>query len=501
MSRAYVRLVVAALTVAAMAAPAPATAHAFAQRYGLPVPLWLYLASAGATVGLSFVAMAVMLRRMPEDAMDYRRFNLLRWPLVRLLAHDNVLFVVRLVFVGLYLLVIFAGYVGSQDQLRNLAPTMVWVIWWVGVMFVSALVGDVWALFNPLDTIARWSGALVRLVVPEAWLSGGYPSPRWLGVWPAVICFAGFVWAELVWSSGGVPANISVMIFFYSAFTWSGMVLFRREVWLRHGDAFAVTFALAARFSPLEARTVGDQRELNLRPYAVGLLTARPIHPSTMVFVILLLSTVTLDGFMETPAWVTTVLWFEEADWLLPTLLWAQNHGVGLMTVVKSLALVAAPLIFLGVFLLVARLMAVAARTSPDGAGPTTMEIACLFVLYLIPIAVAYHLSHYLSFMLLAGQFIIPLASDPFGYGWDLLGTAGYKINIAIVNARFVWLTSVVTIVTGHIIAVYLTRVAALTVFKESTAARRSQYPMLALMIGYTVVSLWILAQPVVEAG
>ncbi|MFP6745373.1 MAG: hypothetical protein VCB77_09335, partial [Alphaproteobacteria bacterium] len=117
----------------------------------------------------------------------------------------------------------------------------------------------------------------------------------------------------------------------------------------------------------------------------------------------------------ETPAWVATVLWFEEADWLLPALLWAQSHGVGLLTFVKSLALVATPLIFLGVFLLFARLMAVAARTSPDRAGRTTMEIACLFVLYLIPIAVAYHLAHYLSYMLLAGQLIIPLASDPFG--------------------------------------------------------------------------------------
>jgi hypothetical protein len=31
--------------------------------------------------------------------------------------------------------------------------------------------------------------------------------------------------------------------------------------------------------------------------------------------------------------------------------------------------------------------------------------------------------------------------------------------------------------------------------------ALRSQYPMLVLMIGYTMVSLWILAQPIVETG
>jgi ABC-type tungstate transport system substrate-binding protein len=126
-------------------------------------------------------------------------------------------------------------------------------------------------------------------------------------------------------------------------------------------------------------------------------------------------------------------------------------------------------------------------------------ELARLFVLSLIPIAVAYHLAHYLSFLLLAGQLIIPLASDPFGFGWDLLGTARYRLNIGIINTRSVWVTAVVAIVVGHIIAVYLAHVMALRVFKENRLALRSQYPMLVLMVGYTIVGLWILAQPIVE--
>ena len=60
---------------------------------------------AGAAVGLSFAAMALLFRGAPDNRFDYRRFNLLRWPMVRLLTHENVLFVVRLVFVALYLLV------------------------------------------------------------------------------------------------------------------------------------------------------------------------------------------------------------------------------------------------------------------------------------------------------------------------------------------------------------------------------------------------------------
>ena len=131
--------------------------------------------------------------------------------------------------------------------------------------------------------------------------------------------------------------------------------------------------------------------------------------------------------------------------------------------------------------------------------GPGLQPLAGMFVLSLVPIAIAYHLAHYFSLLAIAGQFIIPLASDPFGYGWDLFGTMLYRIDIGIVDARFIWYLAVVAIVTGHMIAVWLAHVAAARVYADPGAARRSQYPMLILMVGYTMLSLWILAQPIVE--
>jgi uncharacterized membrane protein len=118
-----------------------------------------------------------------------------------------------------------------------------------------------------------------------------------------------------------------------------------------------------------------------------------------------------------------------------------------------------------------------------------------------VPIALAYHLAHYLSYLAIVGQYMIPLASDPFGLGWDLFGGSLYMVDIGIVNARFVWYTSVIAIVTGHIIAVWLAHVMALRTFATNRAALLSQIPMLLLMVGYTMLSLWILAQPVVETS
>ena len=90
------------------------------------------------------------------------------------------------------------------------------------------------------------------------------------------------------------------------------------------------------------------------------------------------------------------------------------------------------------------------------------------------------------------------MASDPFGYGWNLLGTESYQINIGVINARILWYLSVGLIVVGHIMAVYLAHLISLRTFQDRATAISSQYPMLMLMVIYTVVSLWTIAQPIV---
>ena len=124
-----------------------------------------------------------------------------------------------------------------------------------------------------------------------------------------------------------------------------------------------------------------------------------------------------------------------------------------------------------------------------------------MFVLSLVPIAIAYHLAHYFSMLMVAGQFIIPLASDPFGYGWDLFGTMLYRIDIGVVDAKFIWYLSVLAIVTGHIVAVWVGHVTACAVFRDASIARRSQYPMLAPDGCLHDAEPLDFAQPIVEPG
>jgi hypothetical protein len=229
-----------------------------------------------------------------------------------------------------------------------------------------------------------------------------------------------------------------------------------------------------------------DERELNLRPYAVGLARREGITPGMLAFVILMLSTVTFDGFKATPVWVD----IQDGLYGTATTLFSINA----LTATDTLGLLLFPVVFLGVYLLFSSMMAYT-----SGGGLPVSALARAFVYSLIPIALAYNIAHFFTLLAIKGQLIIPLASDPFGYGWDLLGTADYKVNIGFINARFAWLLGVSVIVLGHIIAVYLAHVIALRTINDQRAALRSQYPMLALMVTYTVISLWIIAQPIVE--
>lgn len=487
----------------------PAHAHAFAERYDLPLPLWLYLVGAGAAVALSFVIVAVFFGGTHGPA-PYPRLDLLRFRIGRALASRYVVFAVRAFSVGLFILLLAAGFFGNQDNsFENIVPTLVWVIWWVGFAFVSALIGDVWALVNPWKVIAIWVEAIVRRLDTDAAYSRGLVLPAGLGTWPAVGLFVVFAWTELVWTGRGIPSNVATLVVVYSLITWAGMYLFGREEWLRRGEVFTVLYGLFARFAPLEGRLSGEGgREWHLRPYAVGLLTNNAVSLPMMVFVILALSTVTLDGMVETPLWLSLSNWAFSDTRLRPII--SALGGTDSQSVISTAGLLALPIIFFAVYAVFGQLMSMAVRAKRSGPSgvlapsmglgerPSAVRLARLFVFSLVPIAIAYHLAHFLSFLLVFGQLIIPLVSDPFGFGWNLFGTADYDVNIGIVGTKFVWITSVIAIVAGHVAGVYLAHVMAIRAFANRRLANLSQYPMLVLMVGYTMLSLWILSQPIV---
>ena len=487
-------------TIVALAA-SPAFAHGFGQRFDLPLPLWLWLTGAGATIVLTFVVMALFVKERPAGT-QYPRLDLLQYPVIHRVANAKTGAIVRVLALLLFVLTVCAGLIGNQDPYSNLITTMVWVVWWVGLAFVCALIGDLWKLVNPLRTLFAWTESAYAARTEGRRLSLGRRYPRGLGTWPAVLVFLAFAWAELIWGNKDVPRQLAIALIAYTFFTCVGMFVFDRESWLVNGEAFTVAFGVLARFAPIEfVAPSGNvtRARLNLRPLGAGLMTSRPVSWSFMVFVILMLATVTFDGFQETSLMQRIDTAAQSSHAVAALLFDLSEWGLDESRVTHTFMLIAFAAAFVVIFWLTSWITLrwiTGRRRQPHAVDLTASATACSFVLTLVPIAVAYHLSHYFSLLLTAGQFIIPLASDPFGWGWNLFGTAGYKVDLAIVSPYVFWYGSVAIIVLGHVIAVYLAHVAALRLFGRH--ALIGEVPMLLLMVAYTTLSLWILAQPIV---
>lgn len=478
-----------------LAGTVPALPHAFGARYDLPLPLELYLIGAGAAVALSFVVMALVFRTHPADTAPPWG-NLSTLAPIRALAHPVSMACVKAVSAGLFLVILAAGFFGTQDADKNIAPAFIWIIWWVGLAYVAALIGNPWPVINPWSVVYAGLVRVVRLFRPTCRPDFGVAYPSWLGAWPAVILFGLFAWFELISESATVPATLALAIAVYSGITWLGMAAFGRPVWLANGEAFSLAFSVFGRFAPIgpaDQFSDNEQGALYFRPYAGALIVSTSCGLSMTVFVLTMLATVTFDGVKETPFWSVLLRWIALAPALHAPIRTVHDLGFDFHVVIETVVMALFPALFLAIFLIVSWLVTWAA-----GQGGTVIGTAGLFVWSLVPIAVAYHLAHYLAYLLVAGQMAIPLASDPFGLGWNLFGTAGYRTNIGIIGAETIWYAVVVAIVAGHVFAVGVAHFIALNVFSSFRAAIRSQYPMLLLMIGYTMLSLWILAQPIV---
>lgn len=492
----------------------PAFAHGFGQRYDLPVPLWLYLYGAASAVLLSFVVFGFFIGERDVSG-GYPRSNLLRFGFIRAtLANQAFVFGLRVISVALFALIILTGLFGNQTPALNFAPTMVWVIWWVGMSLVIALIGNVWALANPFEIVFDWADRLVQRLGVEEGLEPDIAYPvRW-DVWPALALFFAFAWVELIFWGSATPCNIAFLALLYSSVTWAGMSFFGKETWLRRGEAFSVFFGILARFAPTEVRVTSgvacgecgicmvesedecvncywcfghaspEHREVNLRPPAVGLLHSEGISVAGVAFVVFMLASVTYDGLLATPFWVSLIFSLQSI---------AGSYGALSSLFYGTLGLAAVPLVFFTLYAGFVKLCQLL------GGGAGFWRLAGAFAFSLVPIALAYQAAHYFTLLLTDGQNIIYLVSDPFGWGWNLFGTSGYEPNPSIVGAAFVWYSQVALIVAGHVIAVFLAHTVALREASSPKLVIRSQIPMVVLMVLYTVTSLWILSQPLVE--
>ncbi|OLC25025.1 MAG: hypothetical protein AUH40_07570 [Chloroflexi bacterium 13_1_40CM_65_17] len=461
--------------------------HGFGVRYDLPASLAIYLFAAGGVVVVSFVLVVLFAGdQVGAEAIQYPRralpflLPIARSPWPRIIG--------GLIGVLGLTLIIITGLFGSPDATRNPAEYLTWIYFWAATVIVSGLVGNLWYLLNPWAAIYD---VMKRLGLPSPPLRGG--APHWvgsLGIWPAGAAYLGFACLELTTGMANRPWILGTLAAVYTAVTLAGMILYGREAWLEHCEAFTVLFSIVGRFGPVEAARDdgGIITAVYIRPWGVGMLQPSPTGWDRVVFVILMLSTLAFDGIEVTPAWQNFSVALEP--------LW-QPYGAFGFFVFKTVGLLLVTAAFLLIFIAFMEMVIYFGNRKVD-----LKATATAFALTLVPIALVYNAAHNYNYVMVQSQALIPLLDDPLAKGWHLLpAVVGYKPSFALAQASTVWFAQIILIVIGHVIAVYLSHLKAGERFRTAQRALLSQYPMLLLMVMYTMTSLWILAQPITAGG
>jgi hypothetical protein len=446
--------------------PQAALAHGLVGREDLPIPKWLFGWGATVVLVVSFVGLAIL---WPKPRLEQPAER-------RALALPRILDpICGAIGVAIFGVVVYAGFAGTQAAATNIAPTFVFVFFWVGIPVLSLLFGDVFKAFNPWRAIAR---AFAAIASKGRELPAPLPYPPALGRWPAAVGILAFAWFELVFPGRGDPSNHAVAALVYAAVQLVGMCLYGIGPWSRHGDAFGVYFGLFARMSPLRWTRDALHRRMPLS----GLTTLDPV-PGTVALLCVMIGTTSFDGFSAGPVWGE--IWPRMTDSL---------RGIGFsqataLEIAFTLGLIIVVTLVAGLFRL-----GVSGMRNASSTALSTDELGARFVHTLVPIALAYVVAHYFSLLAVQGQALFYLVSDPLGTGENIFGTAQTTIDYTWISATAIWYVQVAALVLGHVAGLVLAHDRALVTFKESRAATRSQYWMLAVMIAFTSLGLWLLS-------
>ena len=438
-------------------------AHGVGGRTDLPVPTGLAVTAAAVAVLVSFLAVGALWRTPQLKGAAGGR------PLPAGLARliDSPVFrgVLQAVVLLAAAVVVAAAFLGPSETRFNLAPYVLYVTFWPGLVLVSLAFGPVWRVVNPLRLV---HGGLARLLHldPD---TGLRPLPARVGMWPAAAWLAIFTWIELVFPDRAEPQFVGAFLVAYLVVNvWLGLIFGRG--WFATGDGFEVWYSLVARLSPWGRRRDGV---LVVRNPLDG-VAAQAVGPGLIAVVLVVIGSTAFDGLTRTLWWSNNVN--------------ADDVPIGTLGFAAAVAAI-----------VVAYLAACRASSWAIGRGkgarvaPTVRALPGVFAPALIPIAIGYTIAHYFSLLFLDGQIPIALVSDPFQRGWNLFGTADLQVNYALLSTLLIASVQIGAVVVGHVLAVVSAHDRALVDVKPASAATRSQYPMLVLMIGLTCLAIGLL--------
>jgi hypothetical protein len=469
-----IRLVVALGLV--VVSQSTAVAHAFGTPYNLPVPFWLYAYGASAALILSFL-IVVYFVDVPAVAATPRDCTVLG---------PKTIWTLRAGSLTTLLLSIIAGLIGTRDASANINMTLYWIVFTLAFYYLTPFIGDLYNIINPWRSLCT----CIEILSPSAFV-GRIRYPERLSYWPALILYGAFIWIELFGETQ--PRSLAFILVAYTAINVAAAALIGKDAWFTFGEFLSVLYRLAGTLAPIQYVSTKDEHVVHLRLQKplTACLDQSADRFALLVFILFSLSSTAFDGFHETLPWVS-IFWLDIYPVLRSVLHRSYQELFAFYNYWQWTALILSPIFYLVVYLAFVYLAKVLARSKTSLAS-----LALAFAYSLIPVALAYHAAHYFSLVTSQGTQIVRMTSDPFGFGWNLFGTAGWLDMPIILDAGTNWHAQVALIVLGHALGVYVAHVKALRIFASTRRALVSQLPLLLLMMIFTTVGLWILSLPI----
>ncbi|MEW6072629.1 MAG: YHS domain-containing protein [Planctomycetota bacterium] len=507
------------------------------------LPPWLYAVSVALVLVLSFGLFEIVARRDRGGEPRPARIDLFQIPgLRRLLRHPATRPLGQLALAAVFVLIVLAGLYGDQLPSRNVAPLLTWTIWWGGLVVLILFAGKAWCYVCPWDAIAGWIEK-VGLGRRRSGLSLGLSWPRRLrNIWLATGFFVFLTWLELGFGVTMNPRATAVVALGMLTLALVTVLVFERRAFCRYACLVGRVSGLYALFAAAEVRPVdpgrcracatkdcygGNERgepcptglfpaaltentycinclecvktcpeanmTVRIRPWGGDLAGEGRPRKDEAYLALLMLSITGFHGLTMTAAWRDAREWIEDALHLP----YVPAFTLGMAAIMLGPLLIYAALVKAAVLL---------SRTREVGYGKAFVR----FAYCVLPIALFYHLAHNLEHLLMEGQKVIPILSNPFGFApgerwsvlgitgtgpWNLFGTAAWSLP-PLIDLPTLWLLQVLLVLVGHVYSLWIADRTARRLYPRRGDAFRSQLPMLAGMVLFSIFSLWLLKQP-----
>ncbi len=493
------------------------------------IPDWLYYTSIAIIIVVSFALIEFIrhVRKNKIPAEGYRKYELSRFPVIKSLIKSRGFQAAnQAVVLALFFLILLTGFYGKQLPGENIAPVLTWNIWWIGLIFIVLFFGKLWCYACPWYALSDWLTRLSIFRINKDIVNMGWKWPTALrNIYPATLLFILLTWIELGYNITSDPEATATLGILMFGLVFIPAMLFEKKSFCRYGCLVGRISGLYSMFSPVEVRSEskkicracrnmdcfsGNKRgyacptEQNLstmsentycimcaecfrtcphdnvgfylRPFGTDLIKIRDPKKDEAYLALVLFSITAFHGLSMT------------SNWKILLSFTSRSLSIGYIpsfTIAMILSL-SIPVILYALFIGISRKLS---------GHPSYPGLFNRYAYGLIPIALFYHLAHNVEHFFMEGQKLIVLASNPFGYGWNIFGTAGIMIK-PMLELNTVWFIQVALIITGHLFGIYISHRHAHQVFTDEKAAIKSQVPVTVMMMLFSALSLWLIAQP-----